>query len=200
MKKIYWVLLFIVLFFVVFAVSAVSTFMFALNRGDNDVEDATEAVYTGGAILPQGNTIEAETTVTRVTPTLTVADAIIVRGIYGANDDVYEKPSIDYSAFEEDDEDLAEDAAVGEGEAVRDEVAAEEAPKAEEKKEEVKIEEKKVEEKAPEVKAEDKKEEVKVEAKAEEPKVEEAPKAEEPKVEEKPVVLDPNKQYSDTGI
>lgn len=202
MKKIYWVLIFIVGFFVVFAVSAVSTFMFTLNRDDGNAEDATEAVYTGGSILPQGNVIEAETTVTRVTPTLTVEDAIIIHSIYGENEEVYEKPSLDYEAFDEEAED-AEEAEVLDEEKAADDANAAEAPKTEEKNEEVKTPEK-TEEKQEEVKSEEKKEETPA-PKVEESKVEEAPKAEEaPKVEEKveeaKPQLNPNIQTSDSGL
>lgn len=190
MKKFSLIILFVLGFFVVFALSAVITFTLTLDRDEEKVEAVTEDSYTGGSILPQGNVIEAETTVTRVTPTLTVADAIIVHGIYGEDENVYEKPSLDYDAFDE--EDAAEDKVLEEDEAFEDNANADEVPKTEVKKEEVKTETPKVEEKKEEVKAEEKP--------AAEEKAEEV-KAEEVKEEEKPqVVLDPNKQYSDTGI
>lgn len=219
MKKRYWFLIFFVVFFVVFAISAVSTFLVTLDR-DEKVEDATENVYMGGSVLPQGNVIEAETTVTRVTPALTVADAIILRGIiYGENANVYEKPSL---TVEQDEEVLFEDAVIDEAEeeeeapAPKSEEKKEETPKAEEKKEEVKVETPKTEDKK-EVKTEEKKEEPKKEeVKVEEPKKEEAPKAEEkkeetpaPKVEEKveepkkeetKPQLNPDIQTSDSGL
>ena len=210
MKKRYWFLIFLVGFFVVFAISAVSTFLVTLDR-DNNTEDATDNVYTGGSILPQGNVIEAETTVTRVTPTLTIDDAIILHGIYGENKTVYEEPSV--TAEEEDEELFDEAEEEEEAPAPKTEEKKEEAPKTEEKKEEVKTEEKKEEPKKEEVKveepkkeeapkAEEKKEEApapKVEEKVEEPKVEE-PKVEEPKKEEVKPQLNPDVQTSDSGL
>ncbi len=200
MKKRYWFLIFLVGFFVVFAISAVSTFLVTLDR-DNNTEDATDNVYTGGSILPQGNVIEAETTVTRVTPTLTIDDAIILHGIYGENKTVYEEPSV---TEEEEDEELFDEAVIDEAE--EEEEAP--APKTEEKKEEVKTQEKKEEPKKEEVKVEEpKKEEApKAEEKKEEapaPKVEEKveePKVEETKKEEVKPQLNPDVQTSDSGL
>ncbi len=210
MKKRYWFLIFLVGFFVVFAISAVSTFLVTLDR-DNNTEDATDNVYTGGSILPQGNVIEPETTVTRVTPTLTIDDAIILHGIYGENKTVYEEPSV---TAEEEDEELFDEAVIDEAEeeeeapAPKTEEKKEEAPKTEEKKEEVKTEEKKEEPKKEEVKVEEpKKEEApKAEEKKEEapaPKVEEKveePKVEETKKEEVKPQLNPDVQTSDSGL
>lgn len=217
MKKFAIALAFLLGFLAVFAISALVTFNVILQR-DSEPEIPTEDVYTGGAILPEGNNIENDTAVTRVTPALNVADAIIVRGVYGEDieepDTVYEMPQaevveMDILA------DIANEANDNEKAEEKKEEVKDETPKAEEKKEEVKVEAPKAEEKKEEVKAEapkveEKKEEVKteekpkVEEKVETPKVEEQPKVEEekveqPKVEEK-VELDPNKQYSDTGL
>ena len=212
MKKFSLILLFILGFFIVFAVSAVITFTLTLDRGEEPTEAVTEAIDMEGEIPTAAGEIEDEVAVTRVTPSLSVADAIIVKTVYGAKveeaESNYEMPEAVVA------DDVQED--IIENEVV--EVKDEQKPKTEEKKEDIKVETPKTETKKEEVKVETpktevKKEDVKAEApkaeekkedvKAQEPVVEEKVeeiKPQEPVVEEKPVVLDPNKQYSDTGI
>lgn len=223
MKKFSIVILFILGFFVVFALSAVITFTLTLDRDKEATEATTEEVQNAlpETVVPVDTDIEDEVTVTRVTPSLSVADAIIVKGVYGAQAPEAESSYIQPEAVVADDveEDIIENEVVEvkaevpktetkkeepkkaeapKTETKKEEVKAE-TPKAETKKEEVKTETPKTETKKEEVKAEETKtEEKKEEAKAQEPEIEE--KVEEPVVEEKPVVLDPNKQYSDTGI
>lgn len=211
MKKFALVLVFILGFFIVFAISGVVTFMVTLDK-KAPVEDPTEAVYTGGAPLSGSDVLEDDTAVTRVTPSLRVEDAIIVRGAYGENKtaetESYEMPEVSVNDYEED---ALEAAALDVEEDVKTEEKNPEVKtetKAETKaetKSEQKVEAKAEEPKKEEVKKEEvKKEEVKTETpKVEEPKVEEPrveePKVEEPKVEEKPQ-LNPNIQTSDSGL
>ncbi len=205
MRKLAWILFGILGFFVIFAVSAVVTFTVTLDRDKEEPsEEATAAISSGELAAPDSDVIENEATVTRVTPALSVADSIILKTVYlpDKEEDTagYEMPEVEaIDVLADVEEEIEEEKPVVVEE--KKEEVKKETPKTEEKKEAVKAEAPKVEEKKEEVKAEEPKvEEVKEEVKEEEPKVEEK-KEEEPKVEEKKeVVLDPNKQYSDTGL
>lgn len=220
MRKFAVVLVFILGFFAVFAISGLITFMVMIEDDDPTVEEATEALAVEDVILPKNDVIDAETAVTRVTPSLRVEDAIIEYGIYGEKK-VAEDAEIP-EVTEGDSEDEAVEVLALEDEEVKAEekkpetktekkaetkveTKAEEPKKEQVKKEEVKVETPKVEEpKAEEVKVEEPKvEEPKAEeVKVEEPKVEEPKeeiKVEEPKEEEKPQ-LNPNIQTSDSGL
>ncbi len=205
MRKVLWFLLFILGFFIIFAISAVITFTVTLDRDKEEPSEEATAISSGELAAPNSDVIENEATVTRVTPALSVADSIILKTVYLPDKEEepvtgYEMPEVEAIDVLADVEEEIEEEKAPVVEEKKEEVKKE-TPKTEEKKEEVKAEAPKVEEKKEEVKAEQPKvEEVKEEVKVEVPVVEEK-KEEEPKAEEKKeVVLDPNKQYSDTGL
>lgn len=222
MKRLLTFLLFVIGFIAVFLVSS----MIAFNSfpTEDPTESADEVPLTGNVNIFGEETGDGIYTI--VTPALQESKTIVT---YGSREDAVpvnksQSVSVDIETFytpevvtqDEKKDETKEDDKKAETEKSEEkkteEVKKEETKKEETKKEETqkeetaKTEEKpKEEEKTPEKVEETKEEEKAPEASEEKPKEEEkapeVPKEEKPEEEEKPKVeLDPDKQYSDTGL
>ena len=94
MRKLTWILIFVLGFFIIFAASAAITFTITLNKNEAPSEAVTDAVLSETPNVPAQTLVEGETPVTRVVPALSAGETVIERTVYKKQEEVPSEVSV----------------------------------------------------------------------------------------------------------